>query len=69
MIRVYKALKEAGCRSKLILQIHDELLIETLAEEAETVERILREEMQHAAELSVELSVDLHTGANWYEAK
>lgn len=69
MIRVYGALKASGCRSRLILQIHDELLIETLEEEAETVERILREEMQHAADLSVELSVDLHTGKNWYEAK
>ena len=69
MIRVYRALKAAGCRSKLILQIHDELVIETAAEEAETVERILREEMQNAAHLSVELSVDLHTGTNWYEAK
>lgn len=69
MIRVYRALKAAGCRSRLILQIHDELLIETLEEEAEIVERILREEMQNAAELSVELSVDLHTGRNWYEAK
>ena len=44
-------------------------MIETAAEEAETVERILREEMQNAAHLSVELSVDLHTGTNWYEAK
>ena len=69
MIRVYRGLKEAGLRSKLILQIHDELLIETYREEAAQVEQILREEMQRAAELSVELSVDLHTGNNWYEAK
>ncbi len=69
MIRVWRALKEAGCKSKLILQIHDELLIETWNEEAETVERILREEMKRAASLSVSLEVDLHTGRNWYEAK
>lgn len=69
MIRVYRALKEAGCKSKLILQIHDELLIETLEEEAEKVEQILREEMQRAVSLSVTLEVDLHTGSNWYEAK
>ena len=69
MIRVYRALKAAGLRSRLILQIHDELLIETVKEEAGQVEQILREEMQRAAELSVELSVDLHTGSNWYEAK
>lgn len=69
MIHVYRALKEAGCKSRLILQIHDELLIETRKEETETVERILREEMKGAAELSVSLEVDLHTGTNWYEAK
>lgn len=48
MIHVYRALKEAGCKSRLILQIHDELLIETLEEEAQTVERILREEMKRS---------------------
>ena len=69
MIRVYRALKAAGCRSKLILQVHDELLIETLEEEAEQVARILREEMTRAADLSVTLEVDMHTGKNWYEAK
>ncbi len=69
MIHVYRALKEAGCKSRLILQIHDELLIETLEEEAQTVERILREEMKQAATLAVALEVDLHTGENWYEAK
>ena len=69
MIRVYRALKAAGCRSRLILQVHDELLIETVMEEAAQVEEILREEMVHAADLAVKLEVDLHTGANWYEAK
>ncbi len=69
MIRVYRALKEAGCQSRLILQVHDELLIETVLEEAEQVERILRDEMTHAADLAVTLEVDLHTGADWYEAK
>ncbi len=69
MIRVYRALKEAGCQSRLILQVHDELLIETVLEEAKQVERILREEMTHAADLAVTLEVDLHTGADWYEAK
>lgn len=69
MIRVYRRLKEAGLAAKLILQIHDELVIETLREEAGQVGEILRSEMQKAAELSVELSVDMHTGNNWYEAK
>ena len=56
-------------RSKLILQVHDELLIETWKGEEEQVRRILEDNMKAAAELSVTLEVDLHTGANWYEAK
>ena len=55
--------------SKLILQIHDELLIETKAEEKDQVAAILEEEMKGAADLSVKLEIDLHTGNNWYEAK
>lgn len=69
MIKVWKALKEKGLRSKLILQVHDELLIETAREEAEQVGRILSEGMKSAANLLVELEVDMHTGKNWYEAK
>ena len=69
MIRVWRALRAAGCKSRLILQVHDELLIETVKEEAEQVEQILREEMVHAADLAVTLEVDLHTGDDWYEAK
>lgn len=69
MIRVWKALKEAGLRSKLVLQVHDELLIETYEDEVEQVGRILKEGMQNAAKLAVELAVDMHTGGNWYEAK
>ncbi len=69
MIRVHKALKEAGLRSKLILQVHDELLIETYLEEKEQVCAILADNMRAAAQLAVTLEVDLHTGANWYEAK
>ncbi len=69
MIRVWKALKEAGLKSKLILQVHDELLIEAVKEEEEQVRRILEENMKDAAKLSVSLEVDLHTGENWYEAK
>lgn len=69
MIRVYRRLKEEGLKSKLILQIHDELLIETAKEEAEKVRRILEEEMSHAADFSVRLEIDLHEGNDWYEAK
>jgi len=68
MIKVWKALKEAGLRSKLILQVHDELLIETYYDEIEQVKKILSENMKSAAELKVNLEVDLHVGTNWYEA-
>ncbi len=69
MIKVWRALREAGLRSKLILQVHDELVIETYLEEEEQVRHILEENMKSAADLSVTLEVDLHTGSNWYEAK
>ena len=69
MIQVYRALKEQGLRSKLILQVHDELLLETVQGEEEQVKRLLEENMKAAADLAVTLEVDLHTGVNWYEAK
>ncbi len=69
MIRVHDRLAEEGMQSKLILQVHDELLIETKEEETEHVKQILEEEMKKAADLSVDLEVDMHTGNNWYEAK
>lgn len=68
MIKVRNALKAAGLKSRLILQVHDELLIETEVSEIEQVRRILSENMQQAAALSVNLEVDLNTGSNWYEA-
>lgn len=69
MIHVFDRLRSEKLRSRLILQIHDELLIETAPEEEAQVREILSGEMQRAAELSVALAVDLHTGSNWYEAK
>ncbi len=69
MIRVWRGLRAAGLKSRLILQVHDELVIETYKEEEEQVRRILTENMVSAAELAVTLEVDLHTGENWYEAK
>ncbi len=69
MIHVWKALRDAGLKSKLILQVHDELLIETWKDEEEEVRRILTDHMRSAADLRVTLEVDLHTGENWYEAK
>lgn len=69
MIRVWKALREAGLKSRLILQVHDELVIETALEEEEQVREILTKNMKAAADLAVTLEIDLHTGENWYEAK
>jgi DNA polymerase-1 len=69
MIRVHDRLLTEGLSSRLILQVHDELLVETYDEEKETVSQLLHEEMLHAAELSVSLEADVHAGQNWYEAK
>ena len=68
MIDVYRGLKEAGLKSKLILQVHDELLIETYEGEQEQVKEILSTKMKNAAALSVPLEVDLNVGKNWYDA-
>ena len=69
MIRVWDRLHKEGLKSRLILQVHDELLIETLMGEEDRVKSILAEEMEHAADLAVKLEIDLHTGHDWYEAK
>lgn len=69
MIRVDKRLREEGLKSRLILQVHDELLIETAMDELDVVRTILTDEMRQAASLSVELEVDVHDGKNWLEAK
>ena len=69
LVRVNNRLHREGLRSRLILQVHDELLIETAREELDEVSRILEEEMRGAADLAVPLEVDMHTGNNWYEAK
>jgi len=69
MIKVWEALRQSGLRSKLILQVHDELLIETAADELEQVEKLLADNMRSAVELAVTLEVDVHNGENWYEAK
>ena len=69
MIGVSRRLKEKQMKSRLVLQVHDELLIETYIPELEQVEEILKEEMERAADLKIPLLVDMHTGNNWYEAK
>ncbi|MDO4475841.1 MAG: DNA polymerase I [Lachnospiraceae bacterium] len=69
MIRTDRRLKAEGLSSRLILQVHDELLVETAPGESEAVMKILKEEMMGAADLPVALEIDAHEGDNWYEAK
>lgn len=69
MIHVWEEIDRRSLSSRLILQIHDELLIETKESEKEEIRQLLTEEMKHAADLAVSLEVDLHTGENWYDAK
>lgn len=69
MIKVYNELKNRNLKSKIVLQIHDELLIETLLEEKEEVKEILKTSMESAAKLSVPLKVEVEEGKNWYQAK
>lgn len=68
MIRVKQRLDREQLKSKLILQVHDELLIEAAADEEEYVKTLLAEEMRHAADLAVTLEVDVQSGRNWFEA-
>ena len=68
-IRTAKALKDAGLKAKLVLQVHDELIAECPAEEVERVKEILTREMEQAATLKAPLRVEAHDGESWYEAK
>ena len=69
MIRVYDRIRREGLKSRLIVQVHDELLMEVYRPEEDRIYKILEEEMQGAADLRVPLEIDVHTGENWYEAK
>ena len=69
MIRVWEKLREEGLRSRIVLQVHDELLVEAELSEADRVEEILVSEMEHAAELRVRLEVEAKRGNSWYETK
>lgn len=68
MIRVHDRLAKSGLDAKLILQVHDELIIESSATDAEAAMKLLCEEMENAVKLSVPLDVEAHIGANWFEA-
>lgn len=69
MINVYRELKKQGKKSRLILQVHDELIIETLKEETDEIEVLLRNCMEEAMELKIKLAVELNQGDNWYDLK
>ena len=69
MIKVYDRLEREGLKSQLILQVHDELIIDTLKTEQETVMKLLVEEMENAVDLKVPLTVDAHAGDSWYAVK
>ncbi|NLI66113.1 MAG: DNA polymerase I [Tissierellia bacterium] len=67
MVKVYKALREKGLKSRLILQVHDELIIETHMDELDEVKTILKEIMEGSISLSIPLRVDIEIGDSWYE--
>ncbi len=69
MVRVYNKLKSEGLKAKIILQVHDELIIESPLDEAEKVKSILKYEMENAIKLNVPLAVDMQSGKSWYDAK
>jgi len=69
MVNVYGKLKEEGLKSKLILQIHDELIVETYPDELDRVMEIVKTEMENATSLSVPLTVDINSGKSWYDTK
>ena len=69
MIAAYHRLKDADIKSRILLQVHDELVLEVVESELDVVQAILRESMEHVVELSVPLSIDIHWGRNWAEAK
>lgn len=69
MIRTYKALQEAGLKSRMLLQVHDELVLEVPQEELPQVKDLLKQAMEQATELQVPLTIDINAGKNWAEAK
>ncbi len=69
MINVYKKLEENNLKSKLILQVHDELIVEAIDSEIEIVKKIVKDEMENAVCLDVNLDVDLNIGDSWYDTK
>ena len=69
MVNVYKKLEEKNMKSKIILQVHDELIVEAVEDELDLVNNIVKEEMENAVLMDVKLDVDLNVGKSWYETK
>ena len=69
MVKVYNELKKRNLKSKLIIQIHDELVVDTSKDEIEEVKELMKDLMENSVDLNVKLSVDMNTGANLYESK
>ena len=69
MVKVYNRIKKENLKSRLILQVHDELLIEAYKEEKEIIKNILKDEMENAIKFSVKLLIDINEGENWYDTK
>ena len=69
MVNVQSRLKKEGLKAKLVLQVHDELIVESPEEEADAAAKILKEEMENAYALSVPLKVDMNKGKTWYDTK
>ena len=69
MVNVFSRLQEENLNARLILQVHDELIIEAAEEDASAAAKILKEEMENAAKLKVALTADVNKGKTWYEAK
>ena len=69
MLRVYDRIKKEKLKAQLILQVHDELIIDTPKDEQAQVERLIKEEMEGVADLCVLMTVDVHSGSSWFELK
>lgn len=69
MVNVHRHIKEKGLKSKLILQVHDELILNVYKDETEEVKKIIKEDMEKVMELKVPMEVDINTGGTWYDAK
>jgi DNA polymerase-1 len=69
MVRLDREMRERKLSSRMLLQVHDELIFEVPPDELSVMQTLVRQEMEHALELSVPLKVDVNYGKNWYEAK